>query len=332
MKKIIDEILKTGKFSGYRANSTYMYGGYQVQLLEKEWAKHFKVKHAIACNSATSGLWAALGCLVKNNRSIFENIIVTPYSMTCSASLPLLFGKKVHFADIEPDYFCISPKSFKKVINANTTGIIVVDLFGMPYDPEIDKIAKDNGLWIIEDAAQAIGSKRNGKYCGTLGDIGVYSLNQHKHLSSGEGGIIVTDNDDLALKLRLLINHAEAINNELNNNSLNELVGMNLRMTEITAAIARYQLKNIDNLINPYVTGAKDFDISIRPGCASTYYKYATFNKVNPNHEKYDFKQGYITPLYKMPLFRNLGYRQNLCPICEKVEKNIFIGSLKNAG
>lgn len=337
--KEIEKILKSKNYSGYRANKNYIYGGENIQKLEKAWAKYFKVKHAIACNSATSGLWAAIAYYCSlNYTNINKNInywyqapevIVSPYTMTCSTTLPLMFGLKPVFADIEKGYYCIDPESIKKKINHRTVGIIAVDLFGMPFSEEINKIAKDNTVFLIEDAAQAIGSTRNGKYAGTLGDIGVYSLNQHKHLSAGEGGIMVTDDDEIALGLRLLINHAEAVNNELNISKYQQFVGMNLRMTEITAIIALNELKNIDKRIKPFVENAKYFDIPIRKNCTSTYYKYASLNDKNPDPERFDMKQGYITPLYQMPLFRSLGYNQHECKICEEVQSIIHIASLK---
>lgn len=329
----IEKIIKSGKLSGYRANSRYLYGGEQAKLLESEWSSYFGAKHAICCNSATSGLWASLGCYLDINANLKSSrpeVIVTPYSMTCSASLPLLFGAKPVFADIEEDFYCLDPRDIERKITKNTVGIVVVDLFGMPYDADkINEIARANNLFVIEDAAQAIGSTYKGKYAGTLGDIGVYSLNQHKHLSCGEGGVIVTDNDELAMRLRLLINHAEAVNNELNRYEFTSMVGMNLRMTELTAIIARDQLKNIKKLIKPYVDGAKGLDIPVREKCTSTYYKYATMDPSKHDPEKFDMKQGYIKPLYKFPLFRTFGYRQNLCPVCDYIEQNIYIANLK---
>ena len=251
--------------------------------------------------------------------------------MTCSASLPLLFGAKPVFADIEPDYYCLDPKSIASKVAYYTKAILVVDLFGMPYDVEaINAIAKKYNLYVIEDAAQAIGAKYKGKFAGTLGDIGVYSLNVHKHIQCGEGGIVVTDNDDLAMKVRLLMNHAEAVNNDLNEGRYMSLVGMNLRMTELSAAIAREQLKKMPEIIEKYQEYAKDFDIPLRADCTSAYYKFASMNmKKNPNKELYNLKDHYITPIYRMPLFRGLGYGQNLCPLCEEVESKIKLGWLK---
>lgn len=242
--------------SGYRGSwGDWFYGGEEIKALEKEWAERFGVKHAIACNSATSGLWlacAAIGISGEENSCAKyspDEVIVTPYSMTCSASMPLHFGAEPVFVDIEPDYFCLDPEDVERKITEDTCAIIVVDLFGMPYDADrINAIAEKYGIPVIEDAAQAIGATYKGRHAGTLGDIGVYSLNVHKHIQCGEGGIVVTDNDDYAMKTRLLMNHAEAVNNDLQEEKYNSLVGMNLRMTELSAAVAREQLKKLDGI------------------------------------------------------------------------------------
>lgn len=332
--------------SGYRGSwGEWFFGGEEVQALEKEWAEYFGVKHAVCFNSATSALWAALAIplqqdftdIIRNverfRRYIPGEVIVTPYSMTCSASLPLLFGAKPVFADIERDYYCLDPKEVDKKITLMTKAIVVVDLFGMPYEAdEINALAKENGVMVIEDAAQAAGAIYKGRYAGTLGDIGVYSLNIHKHIQCGEGGIAVTNNDEYAMKLRLFMNHAEAVNNDLQDEKYIDMVGMNLRMTEMQATVAREQLKKLAGIVGQYQEFAKDFDIPVRPGCTSAYYKFASLKtKENPNPERYNMKDHYITPIYQMPKFRSLGYAQNLCPVCEEVERNIKIASLKEA-
>jgi perosamine synthetase len=168
--------------SGYRASwGEWFFGGDEVKALEAEWAEYFKVKHAICFNSATSALWAALAIQIQQDftsimrnverygRYIPDEVIVTPYSMPASASLPLHFGAKPVFADIEKDYYCLDPKEVEKKITWRTKAIVVVDLFGMPYDADtINAIAKKHGILVIEDAAQAPFAKYKGKYAGTF--------------------------------------------------------------------------------------------------------------------------------------------------------------------
>lgn len=223
------------------------YGGEEVRALEQEWSEKFKVKHAISVNSATSALYSAVGAA---SIGPGDEVIVSPYTMTASATAALIYGAVPVFADIEEEYFCLDPKSVEKNITNRTKAIIVVDIFGQPYDVEaINSIAKRYNLVVIEDAAQAPGAMYKDKYAGTLGDMGIYSLNYHKHIHSGEGGIIVTNDDDFATRLRLIRNHAEAVVEGMGYEELTNMIGFNYRMTEMEAAIAREQLKKLDLLL-----------------------------------------------------------------------------------
>ena len=327
----VRKVLLRGELSGYKGNLSGMYGGIEIQWLEKEWAEYFNVKHAIAVNSNTSGLWCSLATL---NLNPGDEVIVTPYSMTCSASLPLLFGATPVFADIEKDYFCLDPMSVEERITPRTKAILVVDLFGQPYNADaINEIATRYDLQVIEDAAQAPGAKYKGKYAGTLGDIGVFSLNYHKHIHCGEGGIIVTNNDFYAERIRLLMNHAEAIVNDVSRQGLklkythNNLVGMNLRMTELSAAIARIQLRKLPDILKVYQEDARHFPVEVRPECEHVFYRYAFSSKdFNGNiPDGFASKRNYITPLYRLPVFRNLGYGTRECLTCEEVEEDIML-------
>jgi dTDP-4-amino-4,6-dideoxygalactose transaminase len=268
--------------------------------------------------------------------------------MTCSATSPLIWNAVPVFADIEPDYYCIDPLSIEERLTPMTKAIIVVSLFGQPYDPKINEIAKKHDLIVIEDAAQAIGSYIEGenqerKYAGTLGDIGVYSFNYGKHITCGEGGIIVTDNDELALRCKLIRNHAEAVIHgmpeELRTKiSSHNMIGFNMRMTEIEAAITFEQLKKLDYFIekrrenieklNDRLRNIPAITISpVRPNCTHTYYvssyqwdkekaegihrdKFieAVKAELAPRYgregEGVPIGCGYIEPLYLMPLFQ----------------------------
>jgi dTDP-4-amino-4,6-dideoxygalactose transaminase len=356
-REAVLRVMEKGILSGYRGSwGDWFYGGEEIKALEKEWAEYFHVKHAICCNSATSGLWLACAAIglkpwvwnskIRNFQPEIQEVIVTPYSMTCSASMPLHFGANPVFADIEEDYFCLGPVSVESKITPYTKAIIVVDLFGQPYDADaINAIAQKHNILVIEDAAQACGAKFKGRYAGTLGDIGVYSLNVHKHIQCGEGGIVVTNDDELAFKIRLALNHSEAVINSMVGNLIhndentplrafneakNGLAGLNLRMTELSAAIAREQLKKLDNILKVYQENAKYFPIKIRPECTSAFYKYTFTEPLKKKlPEKFNTKQHYIDPIYKMPLFQTMGYEPGLCPVCEKVEENIVLAWMK---
>lgn len=337
-------VLNSGKLTGYMGNwSSSFYGGKEICALEEEWASVFQVKHAIACNSATSGLFIACGAIGMGADK--GDAIVTPFSMTCSATAPLGWGSGVRFCDIEREHYCLSAEQFKNMTQhtfQKFSGIIPVSLFGQPYDAEnINPIAKAKDIYVIEDAAQALGSKLNGKWAGTLGDIGIYSFNLGKHLTCGEGGMIVTNNDELAMKCRLIMNHAEAVMHgaakEPDMMQFKNLFGFNLRMTEICAAIVRVQLRKMDELIGQRILNVdylleklKDIPClempKIREGCTHTFYvmplKYkndvmegihrdrfieAVKAELQPvmdrESEGVPIGGGYIQPIQSMPLF-----------------------------
>jgi dTDP-4-amino-4,6-dideoxygalactose transaminase len=310
------------------------FGGEQVQALEKEWAEFFGVKHAVSVNSATSALYCAVGAV---GTEPFDEIIVTPYSMSCSAVAPLVYGAIPVFADVEPDFFCLEPSSVENCITDRTRAIIVVDLAGQAYNQQINEIAKRHNLYIIEDCAQAPYAKCGNKFAGTLANIGIYSFNYHKHIHCGEGGMLVTDDDDLANKLRLIRNHAEAIVEAKGDKTRINMVGFNYRMTEIDAAITRQQLKKLPKLIESRIENVRYLEEKladipcltlpkVRDNCTHVYYKHALlYNEeiagVHRNRfadalraeltpltlretEGINISSGYVKPIYLQPLFQ----------------------------
>jgi len=332
-------VISSGRLSHYRANWTSdFYGGPRIKQLEKDWSKKFGSKYSIAVNSATSGLIAACGAI---GLQPGDEVIVTPWSMTCSATVPLIFGALPVFADIEEDYFCLDPEDIKRKITKKTKAIIVVSLFGQPYSQEINDIAKEHGIYIIEDAAQAPGAMYKKRFTGTLGDIGVFSFNYGKHINSGEGGMITTNNSKLAFQCRLMMNHGEAVQNDMMNNTLTDnfiqhVVGFNFRMTELTAAVVIEQLKKFDDLLEKRLANVYQLDNTIangnfpiksnpvRENCFHTYYvlpyiwtdtklhrdKYIEAVKAelmprkDRDTEGVPIGCGYIKPIYLMPLFQ----------------------------
>jgi perosamine synthetase len=241
-------VVSSGALSKYiGAWDPGFYGGLEVKGLEREWARKFGMKHAVATNSATSSLITALGAI---GIEPGDEVIVSPYSMCISATAPLFWGAVPVFADIEPEYFCLDPQSVEKAVTPRTKAIIVVDLFGGLHDvTAINAIAKKHGLQVICDAAQAPGAKWGKKFAGTLSDIGIYSLNFHKHIHTGEGSLAVTNDDEIAERMRLIRNHAEAVVEDKGVKNIVNMVGQNYRLTEVLAAIGREQLKKLDRLI-----------------------------------------------------------------------------------
>ncbi len=219
------------------------YGGPQVKAFEQEWADYFGVKHAISVNSLTSGLICAVGALDINPG---DEIIVSPWTMSASATCILVWNAIPVFADIHPETFNLDPQSVRQKISAKTRAIIVPSIFGYGADfIALKALADEFNLKIIEDAAQAPGVIYHQKWVGTWGDIGGFSLNYHKHIHTGEGGICVTNNSELAERMCLIRNHAESVVEKKGVKSLNNMIGFNFRLGEIEAALGRCQLKKL---------------------------------------------------------------------------------------
>ena len=259
------------------------FGGPKVKEFEAAWASHFKVKHAITVNSWTSGLVTAIGAL---GIEPGDEIIVSPWTMCASATAILQWNAIPVFADIDPETYCIDPKSIIKNISSQTKAIMVIDIGGQSADMDvIMAIANDYDLKVISDTAQAPGSLYKGKFTGTLAHIGGYSLNYHKHIHTGEGGVLVTNDDDLATRMRLIRNHAEAVVEKMGITNITNMIGHNFRLGEIESAIGIEQLKKLDNVIEnrqkiaeKLYNGLKDLKglglPKVRENCTHVYYMY----------------------------------------------------------
>jgi perosamine synthetase len=245
--KAVEEVVKSGVLSQYLGSwHDDFYGGPKVQEFERECERYFGVKHAITVNSWTSGLIAAVGAIGVNPG---DEIIVTPWTMCASATAILHWNAIPIFADIEPETFCLDIASVEANITSKTRAIMSVDIFGHSADMDaLMLLAKKHNLKVISDTAQAPNSLYHKKYAGTLADIGGYSLNYHKHIHTGEGGILVTNDDNLANRMQLIRNHAEAVVEGKGVENLNNMIGYNFRLGEIECAIGIEQLKKLEKL------------------------------------------------------------------------------------
>ena len=223
------------------------YGGEMVQKFERDVENFFGVKHAVSVNSWTSGLICAVGAL---GIEPGDEIIVSPWTMCASATAILHWNAIPVFADIEDKFFNLDVASIEKNISPYTKAIMAIDIFG--YSCAIDKImklAKKYNLYVITDSAQSPGVLNNNIYTGISSHIGGFSLNYHKHIHTGEGGIIVTNDDEFYDKLLLIRNHGEAVVEEKGNKDIANLIGYNFRLGEIESAIGIEQLKKLPGLI-----------------------------------------------------------------------------------
>ena len=266
------------------------YGGSKVQEFERAWQKYFKVKYAVSVNSWTSGLIAAIGAI---DIEPGDEIIVSPWTMCASATAILHWNAIPVFADIEKETFNICPNSVLKNISKYTKAILAIDIFGHSCDLDsLQKIADEYNLKLITDSAQSPGSLYKGRYTGTQSDVGGYSLNYHKHIQTGEGGVIVTNNKKIYEKLQLIRNHAEAVIEDKGVNDLVNMVGYNFRLGEIESAIGIEQLKKLSiyldkrqKIANQLNEGLKNLNglriPETKNNCSHAYYIYGMVLDLN---------------------------------------------------
>ena len=223
------------------------YGGPKVKEFERQAAAYFNVKHAVTVNSWTSGLVAALGAV---GMEPGDEVIVTPWTMSASATAILHWNAIPVFADIDRETYNLDPKSIEKNITPYTKAIMVADIFGQSADmDEIMAIAAAHNLKVISDTAQSPGAMYKGRFAGTCAHVGGFSLNYHKHIHTGEGGILVTDDDQIAERLQLIRNHAEVVVGDKGVADLTNMVGHNFRLGEIECAIGIEQLKKLKGIV-----------------------------------------------------------------------------------
>ena len=280
-------ILKSGKVNYWT--------GDQCKLFEKEFADYFGVKHAIALMNGTVALEAALYAL---NIGPGDDVIVTSRTFVASASAVVVRGARPIVADVDSNSQNITVDTIKAAMTPNTKAIICVHLAGWPCD--MDKImafAKENNLYVIEDCAQSHGAKYKDQYAGTFADISAFSFCQDKIMTTGgEGGMVVTNDDELWRKMWSYKDHGKEFDTVYNKQHppgfrwLHESFGTNWRLTEMQAAIGRQQLKKLSSWVakrNQFATLLSNafseidaFRVTLHPKeIYHAYYKYYVFVK-----------------------------------------------------
>jgi len=231
-KELILQVLESG-----RLVSTL---GRMTREFEEKFARFLGVKYAAAVFNGTVALHTALTALGVGPG---DEVITTPFTFAASATTILHSNAIPVFADIDLETLNISPTSIEEKISDKTRAILVVHLAGHPAEmDEIMKIARENNLYVIEDCAQAIGSEYRGVKVGGIGDLGTFSFYQTKNMTTGEGGMVTTNSDELAEKVRLVRDHGQTSKYEYT------FLGFNYRMTELQAALGIGQLERIEEL------------------------------------------------------------------------------------
>jgi perosamine synthetase len=318
---VVKEVLESG----------ILVSGPRTQSFEKEFAEYIRVEHAIAVTNGTVALDVALKALKIGPG---DEVITSAFSFIASSNCILFQNAKPIFADINPKTFNIDPSDVAEKITAKTKALIPVHLFGQPANMDtLIEIAQDNGIALVEDAAQAHGAEYKGRKTGSMGDAGCFSFYATKNITVGEGGMITTNDPKLANKVRLLINHGQSRKYH------HETLGYNYRMTELCAAIGSVQLKKLDGFNRKRIDNSRLLSNGIR-GVKGLTVPYVdndvkhVFHQYVVREDSYHLDRDelaerltehgvgvaihYPVPIYRQPLYQTLGYSGVVCPNTEE--------------
>lgn len=318
------EVLKSGMIAQ----------GPKVMEFEEKFANWIGAKYGIATNSGTSALHVALlACGIGEG----DEVITTPFTFIASGNAIVYTGATPVFADIDLDTYTIDPDKIEDLITDKTKAILPVQLYGQAADMDkIREIAEKHDLKIIEDAAQAHGAEYNGEKVGTLGDMACFSFYPTKNMTTSEGGMITTNDEELAKKAQMFRAHGASERYH------HDEIGYNFRMTDIAAAIGLAQLKVIDEFNDKRISNAdylneqlKDIEGIVTPKSPDNYkhvYHQYTVRVEKGNRDDWvEFLTNkgigtgihYPIPLYNQPIYKKLGIEGD-CPLAEKAADNVI--------
>ena len=322
------EVLKSGMLAS----------GKEVKEFEKEFAQYLGAKHGVAVVNGTAALDVALKAL---RIGPGDEVITTPFTFIASANSILFQGARPVFADIDPKTYNLDPNEVLEKITDKTKAIVVVHLYGQPADMKAFKeIAEDHKLYLIEDCAQAHGAEFEGQKVGTFGDIAAFSFYPTKNMTTGEGGMVVTNDGELAKKVDLIRNHGQA------EKYLHVELGYNLRMTNIAAAIGRAQLKKLDEWNKKRIENARLLTEGISkidgltPPHVDPRAKHVFHQYVIRVEEEFPLNRDelmaklrekgigsavhYPSPVHQQPFYQKLGYPKDICPNAIEASKKVL--------
>ncbi len=322
-------------------NSTAFIKGPEVRLFEEALQKYLDVKHVISCANGTDALQIAMMALKLKPG---DEIITTNFTFISTVEVVVLLGLKLVIVDPDPDTYNISADAIKRAITPRTKAIVPVHLFGQCADMEpIMKLAKENNIFVIEDAAQATGtdfifSDGTEKKAGTIGTIGTTSFFPSKNLACyGDGGAMFTNDDELAKKLRSIANHGMMVKYHYND------IGVNSRLDTLQAAILNVKLKYLDQF-NSARRAVADFYDEAFSGCSSIilperagysshiFHQYTIRVKNGRRDDLKKFLESakipsmiyYPGPLHIQDAYRFLKYNEDDFPVTSQLCKEVL--------
>lgn len=314
----IGAVIDSGAFSG----------GTVVEGFEEEFAAYCGTGHAVGVGSGTEALWLTLLAM---GIGPGDEVITVPMTFVATVEAICLAGAKPVFVDIDDRTYTMKPDALARALTRKTKAIIPVHLFGQLADMDpILEFARTHGLRVIEDAAQAHGAEYKGRRAGSIGDAGCFSFYPGKNLGAlGEGGAVITENENLAGKIRVLRNHGQSRKN------FHSVVGWNSRMDGIQAAVLRVKLPHLDreNKMRgvhalSYERALADLPGVLLPaganGRSHVYHIYAL--RVHDRRDliraleakEIGYGVHYPVPVHLQPAYRNLGYRRGDFPVAEQ--------------
>ncbi len=325
----------------------YIATGPGIAEFEDAFAKYVGVKYAVALSSGTAALHA---CCFAIGIQPGDEVITTPITFAASANCVLYCGGSPVFADIDPDTYNISPEEIEKHITEKTKAIIPVHFTGQPCDMDrIHEIAGQHNLFVIEDAAHATGAAYHGKKIGSLSDMTIFSFHPVKHMTTCEGGMVTTNNEDLYKKIKAfradcITKDPELLEDKEDGPWHYEMQGLgyNYRISDVMCALGISQLKKVDLFVKKrreisarYNEEMKNFDHIVLPyqaeGCDSSWHLYAIRIKDGKRREAYQRLKGagigvdvHYLPVYKHPYYQKHGYREVKCPNAEFIYDQIL--------
>jgi dTDP-4-amino-4,6-dideoxygalactose transaminase len=313
--------------------STQFILGEEVAAFEREFASYCQAPDSVAVNSGTSALHLAL---LAAGIGSGDEVITTPFTFVATVAAIRYTGACPVFVDIEPDYFTIDSSKIESAITPRTRAIIPVHLYGQPadMDPILD-IARQRGLTVIEDAAQAHGSEYHSRRCGSLAEIAAFSFYPGKNLGAyGEGGALTTLRADIAATCRTLRDWGQEKRYE------HRLKGFNYRMDGIQGAILRVKLRHLEawteqrRRVASWYAGALDPETvrvpKDRPGCRHVYHVYVVRSETRDELRDALTRQGiqtgihYPIPVHLQPAHADLGYHEGDFPIAEAAAREVL--------
>lgn len=361
-KRQVVGVLDSGNISTFIASPGENFlGGRKIKEFEERFAAKLGTKYAVTFNSASSALHAAVVAVGVNPG---EEVIVPPYTFTSTATSSLMHNAIPVFCDVKFDTYCIDPKKLEGMISPLSKAIIPVHLFGHACDmDEIMNIAHKHNLRVIEDCAQSVGGEYKGKKLGTIGDCGIFSFQESKIIMTGEGGMLVTDDEEIVNTARMIRNHGEVILPSLKHRTYrSEILGWGYRMTELEAALGVAQLDQLDHFLNERIKLGSFLSSEINKIKGLSHIKYEHVKHVYwmfgftfdeeiigiPRNRFCDALQaegipcfsGYVEPLYLNPLYTEkrayafrhytgkTDYRKGICPVAESLHERYLVNTL----